>query len=98
MNLRSRTVNLSARVGCPPRQSHFAKVIFGQNHPACLEWEKPFMSLLSFTRRTAVGFCRALVLVLPAAVLGQTNYYNTNGTEYAIIGSRRATRFGTMRR
>src|SRR5208282_6653003 len=87
MNLRSRTVNLSARVGCPPRQSHFAKVIFGQNHPACLEWEKPFMSLLSFTRRTAVGFCRALVLVLPAAVLGQTNYYNTNGTEYAIIGS-----------
>ncbi len=45
------------------------------------------MSLLSFTRRTAVGFCRALVLVLPAAVLGQTNYYNTNGTEYAIIGS-----------
>ena len=45
------------------------------------------MSLLSFTRKTAVGFCRALVLVLPAAVLGQTNYYNTNGTEYAIIGS-----------
>jgi len=45
------------------------------------------MSLLSFTRKTAVGFCRGLLLVLPAVVLGQTNYYNTNGTEYAIIGS-----------
>ncbi len=45
------------------------------------------MSLLSFTRQTAVCFCRGLVFALPAAVLGQTNYYTTNGTEYAIIGS-----------
>ena len=45
------------------------------------------MSLLSFTRKTAVCLCRGLVLALPAAVLGQTNYYATNGTEYAIIGS-----------
>jgi hypothetical protein len=27
------------------------------------------------------------MLMLPAAVFGQTNYYTTNGTEYAIIGS-----------
>ena len=45
------------------------------------------MSLLSFTRQTAVCFCWGLVLALPAAVFGQTNYYATNGTEYAIIGS-----------
>ena len=45
------------------------------------------MSLLSFTRKTAVWLCRGLVFALPAAVLGQTNYYGTNGTEYAIIGS-----------
>jgi hypothetical protein len=45
------------------------------------------MSLLSFTRKTAVCFCWALFLSIPAAVLGQTNYYAANGTEYAIIGS-----------
>ena len=45
------------------------------------------MSLLSFTRKTAVCLCWGLVLTLPAAVFGQTNYYATNGTEYAIIGS-----------
>ena len=45
------------------------------------------MSLLSFTRQTAVCLCWGLVLTLPAAVFGQTNYYATNGTEYAIIGS-----------
>ena len=45
------------------------------------------MLLLSFTRKPAVCFCWGLVLALPAAVFGQTNYYATNGTEYAIIGS-----------
>jgi len=45
------------------------------------------MSLFSFTRRAAVCFCWGLLLTLPAAVLGQTNYYATNGTEYGIIGS-----------
>ena len=45
------------------------------------------MSLLSFARPAAVCFCWGLVLAFPAAVFGQTNYYATNGTEYAIIGS-----------
>ena len=38
-----------------------------------------------FARR--VVFCWGLILMVPAAVFGQTNYYSANGTEYAIIGS-----------
>ena len=45
------------------------------------------MSLLSFIRKPAICLSGGLVLVLPAAGFGQTNYYATNGTEYAIIGS-----------
>lgn len=43
--------------------------------------------LLSFARRAAICFCWGLFLVIPSAVFAQTNYYSTNGTEYAIIGS-----------
>ena len=42
---------------------------------------------LSFARKAAVCFCWGLFLALPAAVFGQTNYYTTNGMEYAIAGS-----------
>ena len=45
------------------------------------------MSLLLFARRAAVCFCWGLAVGIPAAVSAQTNYYTTNGTEYAIIGS-----------
>jgi len=45
-----------------------------------------FMSL-SFARKAAICFCWGLFLVIPAAVFGQTSYYTTNGTEYAIAGS-----------
>jgi len=38
-------------------------------------------------RKPAVCLFGGLVFALPAAVFGQTNYYATNGTEYAIIGS-----------
>ncbi len=41
---------------------------------------------LSFARKAAICFCWGLFLVLPAAVFGQTNYYTTNGTEYAVVG------------
>ena len=41
---------------------------------------------LSFARRAAVCFCQGLFLLIPAAVFAQTNYYTTNGTEYAIVG------------
>ena len=42
---------------------------------------------LSLARRAAVCFCQGLLLLIPAAVSAQTNYYTTNGTEYAIVGS-----------
>jgi len=45
------------------------------------------MSLLLFARRAALCFCWGLALGVPTAVFAQTNYYTTNGTEYAIIGS-----------
>ena len=45
------------------------------------------MSLSLFARRAAICFCWGLFLGIPAAVFAQTNYYTTNGTEYAIVGS-----------
>jgi len=64
----------------------FRERIFGQNTPGRLESTKPFMFLM-FTRRMAVVGCLGMLAALPAAVLGQTNYYAKNGTEYAVIGS-----------
>lgn len=40
-----------------------------------------------FRRQAVVGLCWGWMLALPAMVWGQTNYYTTNGTEYAIVGS-----------
>ncbi|HUA38610.1 MAG TPA: hypothetical protein VMA35_09490 [Candidatus Sulfopaludibacter sp.] len=40
-----------------------------------------------FSRQTVVCLCWGWLLALPAVVWGQTNYYATNGMEYAIIGS-----------
>ena len=45
------------------------------------------MSFSLFVRRAAICFCWGLFLGIPAAGFAQTNYYTTNGTEYAIIGS-----------
>lgn len=41
---------------------------------------------LSLARKAAICFCWGLFLAMPAAVFGQTNYYITNGVEYAIAG------------
>ncbi|MES1181074.1 MAG: hypothetical protein ABUL66_04355, partial [Verrucomicrobiota bacterium] len=43
--------------------------------------------LLSFARRAAIYLCLGLCLGIPALLSAQTNYYRTNGTEYAVIGS-----------
>src|ERR1035437_4447584 len=61
--------------------------IFGQNTRVRLDSSESLMSLSLFTRRAAICFCWGLFLGIPAAVFAQTNYYRTNGTEYAIIGS-----------
>ena len=45
------------------------------------------MSFSLFARRAAICFCWGLFLGIVPAIFGQTNYYRTNGTEYAIIGS-----------
>jgi hypothetical protein len=60
--------------------------IFGQNIRMRLNSAKPFMFLL-FARRVAICCCWGLLLVIPAVVFGQTNYYSPNGTEYSVIGS-----------
>ena len=41
--------------------------------------------LLSFVRKIAL--CCGLVVGIPGVVFGQTSYYTTNGSEYAVVGS-----------
>lgn len=70
------------------RPAHFLRQIFGQIIPAGLmSIKSPSDMSSSFARRAAICFCWGLFLVIPSAVFAQTNYYSTNGTEYAIIGS-----------
>ena len=45
------------------------------------------MSSSLSAHRAAIYLYCGLFLGIPAAVFGQTNYYKTNGTEYAVIGS-----------
>jgi hypothetical protein len=90
MNLERRSllaVKRGARLFFQRRRARFGKRILGQNDRLCLYCCKPFMSFSLFARRAAICFCWGLFLGIPAAVFGQTNYYRTNGTEYAIIGS-----------
>jgi hypothetical protein len=80
-----------AALRVPPRSKtwrrfgHFAERIFGQTGAARLNSDHSLFMSLSFARKAAVGFC--VFLALPAAVLAQTNYYATNGIEYAIVGN-----------
>jgi hypothetical protein len=90
MNLRSlmndeTAVCREARLPGRPRPARFIESIFGQNAPARL-MSLVLPKLLS-ARKAAVCFCWGFFLVIPAAVFGQTNYYITNGMEYAIAGS-----------
>src|SRR5271154_5862301 len=67
-------------------QSYFVERIFGQNAIARLECATPFTMLSPFARKAAICFCWGLSLVIPSALFAQTNYYSTNGTEYAVVG------------
>jgi hypothetical protein len=90
MNLERRSllaVKRGARLFFQRRRARFGKRILGQNDRLRLYCCKSFMSFSLFARRAAICFCWGLFLGIPAAVFGQTNYYRTNGTEYAIIGS-----------
>src|SRR5580658_1669451 len=71
------------------RISHFFQLNFGQTNKAHLEYpESICMSLQSpFSRSAVVFFSLGMFLVLAATAFAQTNYYATNGTEYAIAGS-----------
>src|ERR1017187_9902417 len=91
MNLQSLMENEAAicreaRLRGQPRGARFVERIFGQNAAVRLVSLVLPMSL-SFARKAAICFCWGLFLVIPAAVFGQTNYYTTNGTEYAVAGS-----------
>jgi len=74
-----------ARLCGQPCRMRFAERIFGQIVPMRLMSPVLLMSL-SLARKAAICFCWGLFLVIPAAVFAQTNYYTTNGTEYAIVG------------
>jgi hypothetical protein len=90
MNLKHGMENLSAIKRAArlffQRRRRFGGESFGQNAHQRLESLEPFMSLSLSARWAALCFCWGLGLGVPAAVFGQTNYYATNGTEYAIIG------------
>jgi hypothetical protein len=89
MNLERKSlsaVKRGARLFFQRRRARFGERFFGQNARLRLYCCKSFMSFSLFVRRAAICFCWGLFLGIPAAVFAQTNYYTTNGTEYAIIG------------
>jgi len=68
--------------------SHLSEISFGQTHKVSLESpESICMSSQSqFVRIAASSFGLGLFLMLSVTAFAQTNYYGTNGTEYAIAG------------
>jgi len=74
------------------QQWHFLAVKDGQNTPACIQLTESYM-LLPSVRRAFVRFCWGLFLAIPATAFAQTNYYASEGTQYAIIGSLPGDRF-----
>jgi hypothetical protein len=74
-----------ARLQRQPRWPRFAGIFFRQKAPMSVSFSM-FSKSLSFARKAAVCLCLGLFLLIPAAVFAQTNYYTTNGVEYAIVG------------
>jgi hypothetical protein len=77
----------AARLFFQRRPARLGEVFFGQNARRRIVSYEPLMSLLLFARRAAICFCWGLALGVSASVFAQTNYYTTNGTEYAVIPS-----------
>ncbi len=87
MNLRSWIGILPVPLFVQRRRTHFSARFFGQDALTRLECAKLIFMPLLCARRAAVSFCWGLLLVIPSVVFSQTNYYTTNGTEYAVVGS-----------
>ena len=86
MNLPSMDLFAASRA----RRVCSGKRIFGQSMDAPLKSAIPFMPpflSVPFARGVLACFCWVMLVTLPAAVRGQTNYYSPNGTEYSVIGS-----------
>src|ERR1700691_4619983 len=66
---------------------YFVRRIFGQKTRPRLGYANTFMLLPLFVRSEVICLCCAVFFLTPAAVFSQTNYYSTNGTEYAVVGS-----------
>jgi hypothetical protein len=78
MNLRSWINNVA--------MANLTKVIFGQSRRAGLLYRRPMMLNTARVSKLIVCFAGAL-LAGSLVIFAQTNYYNPNGTEYAVIGS-----------
>jgi hypothetical protein len=87
MNLARKNMLAVMRLFLQTAQMRFGERNFGQTVPSSLKSKLLLMLSLLPARRAAICLCWGLFLGMPAVVLGQTNYYRTNGTEYAIIGS-----------
>ena len=69
-------------------QTSFSVVYFGQNAKVTLPFNiNYFMSFSKLACVAALIFCGAVWLALPTKGLAQTNYYASNGSEYAVVGA-----------
>ena len=64
----------------------FTKVNFGQSRRAGLPYRRPMM-LNTARVSKSIALAGSVLAGLSSVVVAQTNYYNPNGTEYAVIGS-----------
>jgi hypothetical protein len=78
-------IKLAAPLFFQRRQTGLNGGIFGQKSISWLQSERVHMSLSLFDPRVAGCLCWGLLWAASGTVFAQTNYYKTNGTEYAII-------------
>jgi hypothetical protein len=83
MNLRSWNNNVVGAIN----KIAAATIIFRQNRPNGLLSPSHMISLPIRVQNVVAALVWALALALTSAASAQTNYYTTNGTEYAVIGN-----------
>ena len=67
-------------------QSNFPTISCRQDVQTYLQWQEPYMPLLS-VRFAVVWFCFGFFLAAPAVAVAQTNAYVPFGSQFPIIGS-----------